>query len=52
MRSLADGENYILFHKSHKYEDTHCLSFIRLILCDTISSKRNFKGVLDNIDGK
>lgn len=52
IRSLADGENFIDLSSCHKYEDAAFLSSICSILCATISSKRNFKGILDSKYGK
>ena len=52
MGSLADGESEISFDKSHTYEDTNFLSSIRSTLCESISKKRNFQGVLKITDGK
>ena len=47
IKPLADRDNHIKLQTSHKYEDTNFLSSIRSILCATISSKRNFRGILD-----
>ena len=52
IRSLADGENSIDLNSCHDYKQAAFLSSIRSILCASISSKSNFKGILERKYGK
>ena len=48
IKALADRESHIDLETMCDYEKTDFLSPIRSILCKSIQSKRNFRGILDS----